>query len=71
MEKFKGTRFRVKAGWEDSGREGVVLSEPIFCGQTWIVVRFLDEDEPDLYKIAALEEVHYYEVERKTRSQRN
>lgn len=49
-------RCRVKKGWVDEGREGVV-----FClvsknlGQSWAVVVWDGEDEPDLFKARGLD----------------
>jgi len=58
--KVKGIRMindkiRIKKGWEDAGKQGITLTEPIMLGQLWVGVKWDDEDEPDWHKASALE----------------
>ena len=48
---------QIKQGWEDAGRIGKQLGEPIFVQQLWTPVLFDGEDDPSFFKTAALEEV--------------
>ena len=50
-------RCRIKAGWLEAGREGHLLcfvTHPR-VGQTWAVVMWDDEEDPDCFKAAGLE----------------
>lgn len=53
---YANTRFRIKAGWHDAGREGVVFS--YFTdnkNQLWVVLQFDDDEDPDLHKAAGIQ----------------
>lgn len=52
-----GARCKIAEGWDGAGREGEALCyvQPSRQGaQTWIIVMWDDEDEPDLHKAAGL-----------------
>ena len=48
---------RIRKGWDQEGRTGRALAGPIrdLKGQDWIVVQWIGEDGPDLYKAAGLD----------------
>jgi hypothetical protein len=48
---------RIKVGWEDAGRLGKQLGEPVFVQQWWTPVLWDDEEDPTFHKTAGLEEV--------------
>lgn len=50
------TRFRIKRGWFDAGREGEAFA--FFAdnkGQCWVVLQYDEDDDPDLYKADGVE----------------
>jgi hypothetical protein len=48
--------IKIKDGWEDAGRHGEQLGDPIEVnGMSWTPVLFQDEEDPDFFKTAALE----------------
>jgi hypothetical protein len=49
-------RVKIKQGWEGAGREGTAFAEA-YVRQTWVMVHFDDEEDPDCHKSAALEEI--------------
>jgi hypothetical protein len=51
------TKVRIKNGYEDAGREGVLLAGPIAdCkDQLWLVVQWDGQDDPDLHKASGIE----------------
>ena len=48
---------RIRKGWIDEGKRGVVLAGPLKEGlnQSWYVVLWSGEDEPDLHKAGGLD----------------
>ncbi|HXI90507.1 MAG TPA: hypothetical protein VNO24_10885 [Blastocatellia bacterium] len=50
-----GRTVRIKEGWQDAGKRGVILCKPVRIGQTWIAVLWDDEEEPDWFKQRGLE----------------
>lgn len=49
-------RVRIKPGWEGAGRKGVRHAE-VNVQQPWSVVVWDDEEDPDCFKSAGLEEI--------------
>jgi hypothetical protein len=49
-------RVRIKQGWDEAGRTGTALAEG-YVNQTWVMVLWDDEEDPDNYKAASLEEI--------------
>ena len=51
------TRIRIKLGWDEGGKEGVLLAGPIrdTGGQDWMAVQWDGDDDPDMHKAAGLE----------------
>ena len=47
-------RVRIKEGWEEAGRVGTLLAE-VEVVQTWGVVLWEDEEDPDCHKRSGLE----------------
>jgi hypothetical protein len=50
-----GNRVRIRAGWDEAGKEGTIIGEPVFVGQSWTPVLWDSEEDPDFYKTVALE----------------
>ena len=48
-------RCRIKTGYEDAGKEGWCYGY-LNLNQCWAIVRWDGEPDPDLHKIAGLEE---------------
>jgi len=56
----KGSRIRIRDGWDEAGREGVCLGKKVtspHTGQEWLPVCWDDEEDPDFFKPAAIEVV--------------
>jgi hypothetical protein len=50
-----GIKVIVRGGWEDAGKEGTRLADPIMCfGQYWTPVLWYGNDEPSFAKTASL-----------------
>lgn len=45
---------RIRDGWEGAGRLGRLLTT-VWAEQTWAVVLWNDEEDPDCFKMAGLE----------------
>ncbi len=62
--------MRVKDGWQDAGKRGVILCKPIHVGQLWIAVRWDGEEDPDWFKARGLEIVIQPRKKQKPRAER-
>ncbi len=50
-----GVRCKIAPGWADVGRTGEAISYfDCACEQLWVVVKWDDEDDPDLHKAAGI-----------------
>lgn len=50
-----GRTVRIKDGWQDAGKRGMILCKPIRVGQIWIAVLWDGEQDPDWHKARGLE----------------
>lgn len=51
----KGDHVQIKAKWDNAGRRGIVLGDPVGDdGQLWIPVKWDGEEDPDFHKAAGL-----------------
>ena len=52
-------RCRIKAGWHEHPRRGVLLgtfrADDHGVGQAWAIVKFDDDEDPDLFKASGIE----------------
>ena len=56
MEYFPGTTgCRIKAGWHEADKKGVIYGAVVVDGRKWAVVMWYGEDEPELFKAEGLE----------------
>lgn len=51
----KGSRVRVRRGWDAEGCSGTAIGIPVRLGQGWTPVIMDGEEDPEFYKTAALE----------------
>ena len=50
-----GVRCKIAFGWERAGRTGEAISYFDYaCEQLWVVVKWDDEDDPDIHKAAGI-----------------
>ena len=54
MSKLTNKRIEIRKGWDEAGRQGIALGEPVFVGQDWIPVKWDDEEDPTFHKRAGL-----------------
>ncbi len=66
----KGRTVRIKDGWQDAGKRGVILCKPIHVGQLWIAVRWDGEEDPDWFKARGLEIVIQHRTAKSRAQQR-
>ena len=52
---MRGNKVRIRFGWVQFGKVGVIIGEPVFVGQSWTPVVWDDEEDPEFYKTVALE----------------
>ena len=52
MSKLTNKRIEIRKGWDEAGRQGIALGEPVFVGQDWIPVKWDDEEDPTFHKRA-------------------
>jgi len=52
---WRGSRVRVLSGWENVGRQGIALGEPVLCEQMWLPVLWDGDHDPDFIKARAVE----------------
>jgi hypothetical protein len=56
--KDKSVRVRIRDGWDEAGREGVMLNEAEAGGLIWATVLWDGEEDPDCFKRRGLEVIH-------------
>lgn len=59
-EYWEAQMVRIKTGWENSGKLGVALGEPVTIyrnSQEWLPVIWQGEEDPDWHKLAGIEKV--------------
>jgi hypothetical protein len=62
-------RVRICRGWDGAGREGRLLAW-VFARQRWAVVLWDDEEDPDCFKAAGLEEIRPLPARRRKAAKR-
>lgn len=56
MEYFPGTtECRIKAGWHEADKKGVIYGTVVVDGRKWAVVMWYGDDDPELFKAEGLE----------------
>jgi len=51
---YVGRRVEIRKDWEDAGKQGVALSNPIWSQQDWLPVLWDGEEDPDFIKVASI-----------------
>lgn len=56
MEYFPGTtECRIKAGWREANKRGVICDTVTINDRKWAVVMWYGENDPELFKAEGLE----------------
>jgi len=49
-----GDKVKIREGWDQEDREGVVLGDPVWVSQPWVPVKWDEEPIPVLFQEAGL-----------------
>ena len=67
--KLKLKKCKIKDGWVDEGKSGVVLGDSVWVEQFWTPVLWDGEEDPDFVKTAGID-IEEGEVEGQKRGRR-